>query len=404
MLNWGKKAPPKEDVVMKPASKEDEPMELEEKKKESKKKKKKTKKAEQQKPDISSGEEEQKAKSSKRSKKPKEPRQAVKLGDTPPGLLLVKDPGFPEIRDLGLLIRDNPHMCGDISKPDRCVGGKDEKKDVEMKVEEEVKTSVKENPRTKPLEHVECQKRLDALPIVNPIIIDGQTWKQSDKTRALRQNKLDLPLLTASLESELLQASGQWKHYNGRLYNFPACARGDRCVGMEGTVKFITADADNGKPFKHVLTAIMLPREYREFLKDGRAPQSKWPCVACMRTMLVDAVCAFRGGEALVGGSVTRIVMSEDMLLQSHRNPVECEDGYHREFCLEPSDEAWEGIIYPVPFYRASYLVARKGKFGRPYIDQSALVWKAGVTGKPGVGESIADFSTGVSSSGVPTS
>jgi hypothetical protein len=394
MFQWGTAAVKKEpeDAAMKP----------EPKPKKSKPKKKKPLKTERA-ADISSGEEEQKAKSNTRSKRPKRPRQPPPLGELPPGMLLVQADGFPEIRDLGKLIEAFPHMCSDLSKPDRCVGaksGKDEKDAKDQKVDEDVKMSVKENPLSKPLDQVECQRRLDELPMVHPVVVDGQSWKHADKVRLLRQNRYYLPLLRASFESELLAASGTWKHFNGKVYDFPACKRGDKCVGMDGSIMFATADSSNGKPFKYVLTSLMLPAEYQQFLKDQRPPQTRLPCVACMRVMLVDAVCAFRGGKALVseGKEVAELTMDEDMLLQSYRNLVDQPDGYYRDCCLEPSDEHWEGIISPIATFRESLLVARKGRYNRPYIDQSALIWTPGVTGKPGLGETIADFSTGVSS------
>jgi hypothetical protein len=350
-------------------------------------------------PDISSGEEERKTKTRTRAKRSKRGRQPPELEELPQQMIVVESDGLPEIRDLAQLIKDNPHMCGDTSKPDRCVGapvrmdeGKDEKKEEKK---DDAKTSDKENPLSRPLEDTECQHRLDELPQVHAVVTDGRTWKDSDKVRLLRQGNFFLPLVKASLESELLAASGTWKHSNLRVYDFPACKRGEKCVGMDGDVTF-----PDGRPFKHILTSFMLPQEYQQFLKDGRAPQLRHPCVACLRVMLVDAVCAFRGGQALVadGKEVAELTMDEDMLLQSYRNLVDCEDGYHREFCLEPSDERWEGVVSPIATYRASFLVARKGRYGRPFIDQSALVWKTGVTDKPDVGESISNFSSGASS------
>lgn len=391
MFNWGPavKKEKEEDAVMQPEEKKHKP-----KAKPKAKKKKSAKKP----PiaDISSGEEEKRAKSSKRAKQPKRSRQPPTVDELAGAMLLVDATGFPEIRDLGKLINDNPHMCGDITKPDRCIGtkpeGKEEKQDAEP--------SPKENPSTKPLEQIECQRRLDEMPVVHPVIVDGQTWRESDKVRLLRQNKYFLPLMRASLESELLAASGTWKHGSGRVYEFPRCKRGDKCVGMDGNITFVASDSSNGKPFKYVLTSFMLPTEYEKFLVDGRAPQTRQPCVACLRVMLVDAVCAFRGGKAFLGDSkeVTELTPAEDLLLQPYRNLIDCEEGYHREFCLEPNDECWEGVISPIATYRASLLVARKGRYNRPYIDQSAMIWKAGVAGKPALGESISNFSTGASS------
>lgn len=401
MLNWSVKKEEK-DVEMKPAS----PQKTKPRKKGTRKKPPRVKT--ETKLNISSADEEeqQKSKPNARSKRTKQPRNPVKMETTLSGFQMVESDGLPDIRDLACLVQDNPHMCTDMTQSNRCVGsksGKDEKENKSKKqdTDGDVKMSTVENPLSRPLEDVQCQRRLDQLAIVNPVIVDGQSWKLSDKIRLLRQNQLYLPLLKASFESELLAASGTWKHFNGRVYTFPACKRAEKCVGMDGTIPFSTTDSFNGKPFKYILTSFMLPEEYAQFLKDGRPPLSRQLCIACMRTLLVDTVCAFRGGEVLAdtkdAKESKKLSMQEDMLLQCYRNLVECDEGYYRELCLEPNDEQWEGIVNPIATFRASLLVARKGRFNRPYIDQSALVWKPGVTGRPALGESIKDFSTGVS-------
>lgn len=346
--------------------------------------------------DGSSGEEEQKAETAERGKRPKRVRQPPAAQEMTSGWMLVKSEGFPEIRSLSELARDNPHLCTDLSKADRCVGaGKVVK--TEKAEEADIKTSTHENPMVKPLEMVELQRRLDAPPRVHPVIVDGQTWQHSDKVRLIRQNRWYLPLFTATFDSELLGASGTWKHTNGKVYNFPACIKGDRCTGMSGRIQFAAEGKNKGEPFKYVLTSLMFPKEYERFLKDGTAPSVRQLCVGCLRISICDSVAAFRGGQVMEGDKSTEITLSEDTLIQPCRNVPDCEDGYHREFMLEPSDEKYEGITGPIATFRATFLVGRKTKYNRPYVDQSALVWQPGTATSPALAESISDFSTGVS-------
>lgn len=350
-------------------------------------------------PDASSGEEERKSKTKSRTKRPKPSRKIPELGDLPPGMFLVESDGFPEISDLKELVVDNPHMCMDMSKPDRCVGVKAEEPAPDAVDEsKQVVLSLLENPLSRPLEYTEVQTRVDAYPVVHPVVTEGQEWKLTDKVRLVRQQKFYLPLYLASFESEILCAAGSWKHTNGRVYDFPACGRGAECVGLTvRDIKFV--DSKEPEEFKFPLTCSMLRRDYERFLMDGTPPSTRQPCIGCLRKMSIDAVAALRGTRAMRKGDKDReVVLDEKTLLQSHRNLMDREGGYHREYCLMPSDEKWEGIVSPIPPFRASMLVARRTRFKRPYIDQSALVWKASVVSKPDIGESIQNFSPGVSS------
>lgn len=348
-------------------------------------------------PDVSSGEEERKVKNKRRTQRPKPSRKIPELGDLPPGMLLVESDGFPEISDLKDLVAANPHMCMDMSKPDRCVGVKVEEGEP-VAESKEVVLSLLENPLSRPLEYAEVEARVNAHPIVHPVITEGVEWKLSDKVRLVRQQRFYPPLFLASFESEILAASGSWKHTNGRVYDFPACGRGDACVGLTTRgIKF--ADSKEPEEFKFPLACSMLRRDYERFLADGTPPSTRQPCIGCLRKTSIDAVTALRGTRAMRKGEKDReVILDEKTLLQSHRNLMDQEGGYHREFCLMPSDEKWEGIVTPIPPFRASFLVARRTRYKRPYIDQSALVWKASVVSKPDIGESIHNFSPGVSS------
>lgn len=368
--------------------------------------------------DGSSGEEEQKAKAKTRRKPLKRGQAAVAIGDLPPGLLLVDADGLPEIKDLSQLLKDFPHMSGDMSTPDRCVNaalfdatleaaaaslrpalsGKDEKG------KDDLRMSETEDPQSDPMEIVELFQRLSILPKVRPVVGDGEKWQESDKVSLLKTKRLFLPLMTASFESELLQAAGRWKYKNGRMYDFPPCPRGDECVGKISRIPYVKTLAPGGPNdeayFDHPFVCFMLPTDYANFIKDGAPPTQRFPCVACMRCMIVDVVCALRGGQEIVqdGKRKPRLTLDENTLVQCYRNLINEKDGYHFDCCLEPSSEEWHGIVSPIATFRPSLMVARKGRFNRPYVDQSAIVWKPAVIDEPMLGESIKDFSAGVSS------
>lgn len=133
-----------------------------------------------------------------------------------------------------------------------------------------------------PAEVADFQQKRDALPL-HKFYVDGEA--ESELTQAqleaqLRDDRLQLPYLSASHESLLLGQAGRFVDTDGAVRVFPACARQSQCVASTLAIEHLSE--------RIVLTSLMYPAEYRRFLKHGQVPTVARPCVLCCRQVLAD--------------------------------------------------------------------------------------------------------------------
>jgi len=212
---------------------------------------------------------------------------------------------------------------------------------------------------------------------------------QIEIERQLKENKLQLCCLDADFESSLLaQASiEKLKDHNGILRQFPLCRNRSNCVGSTIKIPYLTE--------KIILTALMFPHEYEEFLNNGTTPRIDRPCILCCRFILVDFDITCR--ELLMLGSSGHLKQSNEkswhmesmQIMQIYYNKLDCEGGYYSQFCLTPRPR--EPLLQPIVRLNRLRLRAHKVN-NRWYIDQSALVWKPPIIPTPIMGESVKNF------------
>jgi hypothetical protein len=205
----------------------------------------------------------------------------------------------------------------------------------------------------------------------------------------LRNGRFDLLVQTAQHECELLKEAGQFRHSNGRVYQFPACVNGKECVAGKGDL-LIT-----GLSQPIVLMGFMFESEYTEFLHSSKAPKGIRPCVLCCRCHLVRLTMTFRGivmrgGDGLLVKDGAENERRVTQILQCYRNLEDAEGGYFREYMLHP--QLNEPMIDPIVRMNKLRLRANKDEHGRWCIDQSALIYTKPVVPEHRMGESLQSF------------
>jgi hypothetical protein len=366
---------------------------------------------------ISSAEEEESLVVTKtRTKRVKKGRPPVEMkqGDLTVGAprFTVKIEGLPKIVDISQITIDHPH----IKIEDKtCVSAKENAMDLSVDKDTDSKTkkkkerdskksegrilsdqassSANENPLAVVAQQQALQRQLDSLPVVKLIMLGQEAWAQKDKMEMLQREMLHLPGMDADYEQkEMMRPAGEWTHANGRKYKFPACEKGAKCVGVIGKVKM-----DDGKSvFCHPLVSMMFPPEYAHFIETGIAPSARTLCVGCWRRGVLDTVLAQRGSQVLVDGDEQEFKLDTEELIQPYRQTTDQKGGYYDNCVIKSPESKWEGLIGPMAVWRATYLVGRIDKHGRPYIDQTALMWKPGDVDMIDMGETARNFWTGV--------
>ncbi len=232
-------------------------------------------------------------------------------------------------------------------------------------------------------------------------VVGGGGSSSDALSDALRRGQVHIPVMPSQLESELLCEAGRWEHSRNCTYDFPACARGDKCVC---TTEYQAMGAP--KPF--VCTAMMYPREWKDFLESFTPPQVIRPCIMCLRFTLADYITFLRQQRMYTDTPDTTQGSSLDCnpvyqesaryrapsVFQLYYNLVDCPGGYHKEYILKP--QAGENIIQPIVRPCVSFCPVSVLQNGRLYIDQSAIAcsmegWKPSDR-TPNIGENLRHF------------
>ncbi len=276
---------------------------------------------------------------------------------------------------------------------------------------DDVQTTHLQSAAATPWEDVLLKEKFQQLAIPNFYNTSNaldEDITQEKLQRMLRRGQLQLPYLTAQHESELLAEAGTFRHRNGRTYDFPPCKRGKECVCMQFLLP------NQARPF--VLTAMMYPDEYKQFLARNTKPAVTRPCVLCLRYTLVDWVVYTRSlklsastqnqtdteqmepcGMTLPTDSVKQSTDTEERsspfdVYQLYYNLSDCEGGYYKEYLLQA--EPSESIIQPICRLNLSFLRVQQASPGnaRLVVNQNALIWSPPPSVTARVGESLQHF------------
>jgi hypothetical protein len=199
----------------------------------------------------------------------------------------------------------------------------------------------------------------------------------------LKTRQKVLPLMTASLESELLQQAGLWPNplRYGELTEYPRCMNLERCVATLFPLR-------GAPPQGLILMSFMYEHEMEVFRHSGTAPMEPRPCVLCCRKHVASFILSLRPNMKRVdevdGGFVCQVV----------RNLVDCEGGYSSVHTFQPALDRWEGLVSPVVGFNTFCLrvVSDPAQGGRLRVDQSALIWRKPPPLRARVGETVQDF------------
>lgn len=205
-----------------------------------------------------------------------------------------------------------------------------------------------------------------------------------DIIERLRNREALLPLLTADFESVLLAEAGTFpvRMQSGRVdsFDFPACCRGDKCVGMTYSLHGFTAECPGV-----VLTALMMPTEYKLFMETHTAPQQKRCCILCARAHLVSFILTLRANQERLP------LVDRSFSCQLYRSTYDVPGGYNLSCMLIPAADCYEGLFDPVVgFFHSKLRAVRDPRQNlRWVIDQSAMVYKHRPPLVPNVAEPI---------------
>lgn len=196
----------------------------------------------------------------------------------------------------------------------------------------------------------------------------------------LRTRQKRLPLMTAAMESELLQEAGTFSVPGkpGLVRTYAPCKRGEDCVARRDHML-------HGPKGGFVLMGFMYEEEYNHFMETGTGPMEPRACVLCLRAHVTSYILSlrhhFKRVDEVEGGFVCHCV----------RNLVDQPGGYNSVDVFRPSPHRWEGLVDPIAAYNVSKLVARK-RNQRWMVDQSAMVWQKPEVPKPLLAESVQSF------------
>jgi hypothetical protein len=189
----------------------------------------------------------------------------------------------------------------------------------------------------------------------------------------IRSGTLTLPEKSATFESLLLAAAPSepdplW----------PACRRGDKCVGLTGRIH-CNFDVASGSVLRQELTLSEYTAWVDALSADEEAkvkPVSATPpvraCVLCTRYLSCEAYCQIRTF------GVTHEVVDRTRLMQTHVVRKQVCGGYDDSALLAVSKEPWTGFHKHLVLFEPARLTWRKisgAPAGKLFVDQSDLVW-----------------------------
>lgn len=266
--------------------------------------------------------------------------------------------------------------------------------------------------------------RADAFQSSQTDALEGANDNEDQASRrlqeALRRRQLTLPVMTATLEQELLAEAGTFE-FEGEMYTFPVCMNGERCIANQvefplGQNRFPEGMAWGSNPQRFILTSLMYQEEYEAFIREKKPPDFIRPCVACCRHALIELVSAIRYTRACVGSasssssssssasssnesdwSVSRVQMAiKREVFQLYRNLVNHPEGYFSEYMYIPKVGGGdEPVIDPICQLSKSSMLLRCTPQGRRYLDQSKIVYSAPQAPPVRIGEPLQVFSRG---------
>ena len=204
-----------------------------------------------------------------------------------------------------------------------------------------------------------------------------------------RSQQVSLPHFTASYDQSMLYEAGGWV-IGGKKLVFPACRNGEECIAKK--IDFpIVGSLPSQTGFS--LMAFMYPDQHKRFLDTGIPPNSRNPCLLCVRDSLTQLVCHLRLMKA--SGASAGLPDVTNCVLGLFYNSVDCEDGYFKRYVLIPKGDS-EPIIAPLVTLNAMSLTLRIDLFTRRrYLDQRKIMWQAPKVPQPTVGETVTHFSKG---------
>jgi len=237
-------------------------------------------------------------------------------------------------------------------------------------------------------------QRINALPKPLYFPRDISIAMAEDKMQdALRRRQLELTLMKASFEQELLQESGTFVCADGVTRTFPPCSFRENCVCTVLFARIQHSEAGvSTTPF--ACTQMFYPEQYSEFWKSGKIPQSPTPCLLCCRKTLADAVVHSRLSNtastedeaALMEGTTFVRAKQGYEIYQLYRNLFNEPEGYFRDYALIMRPE--EAIVDSIVLLNISMLRLRTDPATkRRVVDQSFLLWKSVPPCAPRVGE-----------------
>lgn len=270
--------------------------------------------------------------------------------------------------------------------------------DAVTKTEEELETQQVQEAAVDPWQVVSFNEMLQSLP--RPKYNFRSLDRQFDATHqqlidSLRQGKVELPLLTAEFESELLAESGTFRHRKGAVVSYPACRRGNECVCMTmGIPGMELTENKTNNTGRFICTAFMYPEEYRNLIYKGVVPRGDRECILCCRYLLSRWITFLRGMD-MAGESGTeanfQFQIDPSHVYQLYYNLCDRPMGYYRHCMLIPRPE--ETLISPICMLNLSLLkVQRDPVTGRRIINQSLLIYQQPVEAVPQLGERMNFF------------
>ena len=320
----------------------------------------------------------------------------------------------PELRPIGELVREFPHLAMDtdcsIARSKLADGGATSSSSATPTAKKAAAKSAAAMPDPEQVKvlHFECsQERPAALEVliqqrknlIAPVdSVKGQLAEVSAAavSRALREEKLVLPLFTAEHEaSQMVSAPNEPVQLsNGKQYKFPQCMRGRQCVGyatleLPGEPKLYPIE---GLDERVVFMRAMTPEQWARFKADpSYSPPGQGPCVLCHRATLSAYVHHVR----LLNASSSSVQLhsfeseSPKEVFQLWYNTVDREGGYWRPCVLMPRP----GEVVLEPLAEMCYQGLRAKRVGALWVvDQSAMVWRPGRALAPDVGEQLSVF------------
>jgi ferredoxin len=309
----------------------------------------------------------------------------------------------PELHTFAELVKDNTHIdieatekqCSLIGQkrllPPSSTNTQTQTQHVDALSEIELAAKQRTAFLSKPWDYLMLSNRLQSLP--KPVYYPRDltlTMSTEQMEEAMRRRQLQLPLMPAEHEQELLQESGLFK-VGDMTYDFPACIYGKDCVSV-CYINLIPGFEQNTKGF--TCTSVMFPDEYQDFIKDGKPPASKRPCILCCRKKICDHVVTLRlfrcvSDEKTASEQGTSFILSRQPVYQLYRNLVNQRGGYYDVYMLFPKSE--EAIIDPIVLLNLSALKLETVN-GRRRIDQRVMHWRPTIVPKPLIGERESHF------------